>query len=129
MSISEQHFGVMSGWSTTDTIFALQQLMEKCREGQKEIYYEFIDLKKAYNQEWRFGTVYGYQRWRKKQITVGLHQGSALRPILFAILIDCLMWSIQKESPWDMLFADDVFSGETKEKVEERLVEWKAECE
>lgn len=65
----------------------------------------------------------------KEQVTVGLHQGSALRPILFAILIDCLMWSIQKEYPWDMLFADDVFSGETKEKVEERLVEWKAECE
>lgn len=36
------------------------------------------------------------------EITVGLYQGSALSPFLFAILI-CLTGNIQKESPSDML--------------------------
>ncbi len=41
---------IMSGKSTTDAIFALRVLMEKFREGQKELHCVFIDLKKAYDR-------------------------------------------------------------------------------
>ena len=33
-----------------DAIFGLRMMMEKWREGQKELYYVFIDLKKAYDR-------------------------------------------------------------------------------
>ena len=42
------------------------------------------------------------------KVGVGLDQGSALSPFLFAIIIDRLTENIRKDAPWDMLFADDM---------------------
>ena len=50
MEICEQKYGVMPGKSTTDAIFALRMLMEKYREGQKELHCVFVDLEKAYDR-------------------------------------------------------------------------------
>ncbi|PKA54698.1 hypothetical protein AXF42_Ash000533 [Apostasia shenzhenica] len=41
-------------------------------------------------------------------ITVGLHQGSALNPYLFALIMEVMTGHIQDEVPWCMLFADDI---------------------
>ena len=43
------------------------------------------------------------------KVGVGLHQGSAISPFLFAIIIDRLTKDIRKDVPRNMLFADNIF--------------------
>ena len=40
----------MPGKKTTDAMFALRMLMEKYREGQRELHCVFVDLGKAYDR-------------------------------------------------------------------------------
>ncbi|XP_063615410.1 uncharacterized protein LOC134788449 [Penaeus indicus] len=64
------------------------------------------------------------------EVAVGLHQGSALSPFLYAIIIDCLTQEVQREAPWDMLFADDVVvCGNRRDEIEERLELWRGAME
>ena len=56
------------------------------------------------------------------KVKVGLHQGSALSPFLFAVIMDRLTDEVRREPPWTMLFADDiVISKETRKEVEWKL--------
>ena len=43
LTFSEQQYGSMPGKSTTDALFALRMLMEKYREGQKELRFVFVE--------------------------------------------------------------------------------------
>ena len=53
------------------------------------------------------------------EVKVGLHQGSALSPLLF-IFMDVSAEEARTKLPWAMLFADDlVLVSETAEEVEE----------
>ena len=53
---------------------------------------------------------------------VGLHQGSALSPFLFAVIMDKLTENIRKNAPWAMLFADDiVLSKQNHRELEDDL--------
>ena len=54
-------------------------------------------------------------------VKVGLHQGSAICPLLFFIIImDLLATEIDTEPPWAMLFADDLVMCETSKAAVER---------
>ena len=60
------------------------------------------------------------------KVKVGLHQGSALSPFLFTMIIDRLTDEVRREPPWTMLFANDiVICEETREEVERRLESWR----
>ncbi|XP_078802158.1 uncharacterized protein LOC144991892 [Oryzias latipes] len=96
----------------------IRMLMEKYREGQKELHCVFVDLEKAYDRVPReelwycmrsSGVAEKYVRvvqdmyersmtvvrcavgqTEEFKVEVGLHQGSALSPFLFAMLMDRL---------------------------------------
>ncbi|KAK3542704.1 hypothetical protein QTP86_034787 [Hemibagrus guttatus] len=150
VKICEQQYGFMPRNSTTDAIFALRILMEKYRDGQRELHCVFVDLEKAYDRVAREELWYCmrksgvaekyvrvvqdmYERSRtvvrcavgqteEFNVEVGLHQGSALSPFLFAIVMDQLLEEVRQESPWTMMFADDiVICSESREQVEENL--------
>ena len=51
---------------------------------------------------------------------VGLHQGSALSPCLFAMVMDRMTDDIREEALWTVMFADDiVICSESKKRLEE----------
>ena len=59
------------------------------------------------------------------KVKVRLHQGSALSPFLFAVIMDRLTDKVRRPT-WTMLFADDiVICKETREEVERRIECWK----
>ena len=61
-------------------------------------------------------------------IEVGLHQDSALSPLLFVIIIYVITEDIEEGTPWAMLFADDlVLCDPDREMVDLRLERWR-EC-
>jgi len=64
------------------------------------------------------------------EVNVGLHQGSALSPFIFDIVMDCLTGQMWRRARWDMMFADDVvLCAETRAEVEVRLEEWRKAIE
>ena len=60
------------------------------------------------------------------KVKVGLHQGSALSPFLFAVIMYRLTDEVRRKPSWTMLFADDiVICEETREEVERRIEYWR----
>ena len=157
-NIHESQFGFMPGRSTTDAIFILKQTIEKHREGQKNIRLTFIDLGKAYDnipreEIWRSSrkrnvpekyirliqdiyqgckTVVRSAAGESNSfgVEVGLHQGSALSPYLFLLLMDVLTQDVRKDVPGSMMFADDiVLCGDGETDMTEYLETWRKALE
>ena len=60
------------------------------------------------------------------KVKVGLHQGSALIPFLFAVITDRITDKVRRKPLWMMLCADDtVICEETREEVKRRLESWR----
>ena len=121
----------MSRKGTTNAMFALRMLMEKYREGQRELHCVFVDLEKAYDRVPReelcyymkkSGIMEKYVRFVQDiyeesktvvrceigttesfKVKVGLHQGSALNPLLFVMIMARLTDEVRREPPCTML--------------------------
>ena len=60
------------------------------------------------------------------EVKVGLHQGSALSPLLFITVMDVISKEVGRGPPHAMLFADDlVLCESTREEAEEQLEVWR----
>ena len=63
-------------------------------------------------------------------VEVGLHQGSALSPFLFLVVIDTLTRELRNNELWELLFADDlVIIADTEDELRERFLAWKGALE
>jgi hypothetical protein len=115
-NVTENQFSFMSGRSTMKVIFLIRQLMERCREQKKDLHIVFIDLEKSYDKVTRNIMWWALQKHKFSikyitlikdmydnivtsvrtsdrdtndfSINIGLHQGSALSPYLFALVMD-----------------------------------------
>ncbi|KAE8662012.1 hypothetical protein F3Y22_tig00113721pilonHSYRG00082 [Hibiscus syriacus] len=92
----------------------------------RDIHMAFIDLEKASTTYVR--TIVGDTE--AFPVEIGLHQGSALSPYIFALIMDGSYCVTPDGVPWCMIFADDiVLVAETKTELNRRLVAWKTALE
>jgi len=136
VKISDRQYGFQPGKSTVQPMFCLWMLQEKMREYQTDLHMVFVDLEKAYDTVPRYLIWYCLRKksvpeyyvkiiWdmykncttsvttsegATKEIDnkVELHQGSALSPFLFIVILDVISEKIDEKTPWAMLFADDL---------------------
>nr|GEU46359.1 hypothetical protein [Tanacetum cinerariifolium] len=156
--VLENQFDFMSERSTTEEIHLLRSLMKKYRERQRDLHIAFLDLEKAYDSVtrelvWRTlidkGTPRRYLRVIRDMyegaktyvrttvrntkffpVEVGLHQGSAISPYLFTLILDELSRGIQENISWCMIFTDDiVLIAESAEGLNKRLESWRKALE
>uniref|UniRef100_A0A914WDC8 Reverse transcriptase domain-containing protein n=1 Tax=Plectus sambesii TaxID=2011161 RepID=A0A914WDC8_9BILA len=155
VTISTNQCGFVKGCGTTDAIHAARLLLEKHREKQKKVHVSFLDLEKAFDRVpheliWyalrSHGVPEAYVRWvqllytdvssiircpagtsARFPIHVGVHQGSALSPLLFILCMDTATADIQTPHPWTLLYADDVMlANEDRIALEQQTQEWNA---
>jgi hypothetical protein len=126
-NVTENQFGFMPERSTMEVIFLIRQLMERYREQKKDIYMVFIDLEKVYDKVTRNIMWWALQKHKVStkyitlikdmydnvvisvqtndgdtndfSINIGLYQGSALSPYLFALVMDENIRDIQGGIP------------------------------
>jgi hypothetical protein len=139
-------------------IFLIRQLMERCREQKKDLHVIFIDMKKTYDKVTRNVMWWALQKYKvsSKYITlikdmydnvvtsvrtsdgdtndfsinIRLHQGSALSPYLFALVMNEVIRDIQGGIPWCMVFADGVILiDESRTRVDQKLELWRRTLE
>ncbi len=99
-------------------------------------------LRKAGVEEWLVDTVMcmytdaqtvvrtedGDSEWF--DVLVGLHQGSALSPLLFIIVMGVISREIKDGLPWELLYPVDLLlMAESEQKLPEKLRRWKRAME
>ena len=133
-------------------------MQENFRVKGKKLYFGFVDLEKAFDsipkeemrwamrklgvEEWLVLAVMSmyigaktvvrtvYSNSSGFEVKVAMHQGSALSPLLFVIVMEAIPGEFRVALPWELLYADDlVVIAKTEEDLIKRLNEWKNNVE
>ena len=76
-------------------------------------------------------TVYGNSKGF--EVKVGMHQGSALSPLLFLIVMEAISREFRVALPWELLYADDlaVIAGTEEELIKRlsQMITWRVKHE
>ena len=124
VNLNEMKFGFMPGKGTVDAIFIVRRMQEEYQKKDKKLYMCFVDIEKAFDRvprkvmEWAMRkkglsevivravlSLYdgaktrlrvGFAYSEEFEVKVGVHQGSVLSPLLFAIVVDVIT-KMQKE--------------------------------
>ena len=123
-----------------------RQMQENFRIKCKKLYFGFVDLEKAFDrvpreviswamrklgvEGWLVSAVMSmytgaktvvrtvYRNNKGFEINVGMHQGSSLSPLLFAIVMEAISREFMVALPWKLLYADNLaVTAETEEKL------------
>ena len=154
VNLNEMQFGFMPGKGTVDAIFIVRRMQEGYQKKDKKLYMCFVDMEKAFDRvprkvmEWamrkkglsevivwavmslydgaktrvRVGSAYS----EKLEVKVGVHQGSVLSPLLFAIVVDIITENARRGVVNELLYADDlVIMSEDMKDLKERFWNWK----
>ena len=151
--VDDMQFGFMPGKGTTDAIFIVRQMQEKHAK-RKKLYLGFVDLEKAFDRvprevvRWALRRR-GVEEWLVEaimmlyvgartvvrtcagdsasfEVNVGVHQGSVLSPLLFAIVMDVVTEEARGGLPWEILYADDlVIMADSREQLADKMAAWR----
>uniref|UniRef100_A0A914X3M2 Reverse transcriptase domain-containing protein n=1 Tax=Plectus sambesii TaxID=2011161 RepID=A0A914X3M2_9BILA len=154
VQLSINQCGFVKRCGTIDAIHAARLLFERHSEKTKQLHTAFLDLDKAFDRVPHSLIWYSLRKrsvpeelvsWvqllyqcpesqvhsaaglsQPFPITVGVHQGSALSPLLFVIVMDVITLDPQKPVPWMLLYADDVFlASNDRKKLQRQVQAWK----
>ena len=158
IDVGSNQFGFTATRSTTDAIFILRQIQQKYNEKKRKLYHIFVDLEKAFDRVPHRAIQWALRRQRVPErlvrqvmalyvgsrscvaaaggvsnsfeVTVGVHQGSALSPLLFNLVMEEATKHCRRGVPWDVLYADDLaITAETREEAVEEFITWKSAME
>ena len=150
INLNEMQFGFMPGKGTVGAIFIVRRMQEEYQKKDKKLYMRFVDMETAFDRvprkvmKWamrkkglskvvvravmslydgaktrvRVGSAYS----EEFEVKVGVHQGSVLSPLLFAIVVDVITENARRGLVNELLYADDlVIMTEDMEDLKKRF--------
>ena len=150
INLDKMQFGFMPGKGTVDAIFIVRRMQEEYQKKDKKLYMCFVDMEKTVDRvprkvmEWamrkkdlsevivravmslydgaktrvRVGSAYS----EEFEVKVGVHQGSVLSPLLFAIVANVITENARRGVVNESLYADDlVIMSKDMEDLKERF--------
>ena len=122
VDIGSMQFGFMRGKGNIDAIFVVLQVQERFMDKKRPHFFAFVDLEKAFDRlpcavlewslielivdDWLIKVIMSMYKnagslvrvngklGEEFEVKVGVHQGSVLSPILFAIVLEALKVSV-----------------------------------
>ena len=143
VNLNEMQFGFMPGKGTVDAIFIVRKMymcfvdMEKAFDRVPRKVMEWAMRKKDLSEVmvWTVMSLYDGAKTRvrvgsayseKFEVKVGVHQGSVLSPLLFAIVVDVITENARRGVANELLYADELVPmSKIMEDLKKRCWNWK----